>query len=118
MKPTHLEALFKIFVLLQEQTIVNDDLWGGNAKIQNAIVYSLSRLGMAKQKKASILGWTRIPITGTDSYYSLPNYVQIEVKHLNLRLNAFCRVTCWLLPPTLVKSDAVTLPISNTIEVK
>lgn len=51
MKPTHLEALFKIFVLLQEQTIVNDDLWGSNAKIQNAIVYSLSRLGMAKQKK-------------------------------------------------------------------
>lgn len=47
--PAHLEALFKVIVLFQEQSIVNDDLRGGDAQVQNAVIHSFRRLGAARE---------------------------------------------------------------------
>lgn len=48
----HLEALLEVLVLLQEHGIVNDDLGGSNAQIQNTVIYSLGRLQGQGQVRA------------------------------------------------------------------
>ncbi len=39
-----LERLLEIVVLLQEETVVDDDLWGGDLQFQDPVVNGLGRL--------------------------------------------------------------------------
>lgn len=50
-RPAHLEALLKVVVLFKEETIINDNLRGGDAQVQNAVIHSFSRLWRPKERK-------------------------------------------------------------------
>lgn len=41
---TYLETVFKIVVFLQEESIVDDNLWGGYTEIDDPIIHRLGGL--------------------------------------------------------------------------
>lgn len=49
----YFEAFLKVVVLFKKHCIINDDLWCGNAEVNNTIIYCFCRLQNSKKKKAN-----------------------------------------------------------------
>lgn len=47
---SYFEAFLKVVVLFKEHGVINDDLWRGNAQVNDAVIHSFCRLRAKKEK--------------------------------------------------------------------
>lgn len=51
---SYFEAFLKVVVLFEEHGIIDDDLWRGDAEVNNAVIHCFCRLGTQKENGGRI----------------------------------------------------------------